>query len=205
MLPLSVTTPCKNWDSLSPNGLITSFYHNVFFGFSTVYGAHLYFCFGLLQQRISNHSNAVDMGTIKRLCIWYKQLCVSSLCSRRNFNYGDPVFFSIRITHWHHFAFHILIPPPPRLKGLSRVCELLLELRHCSLPSPACIYSLPVRTVETDHKAYYGARSGVRAAFELSACIHLPTKACARAQTLCHPPFSPRIMWCQSHGFQASG
>lgn len=88
--------------------------------------------------------------------------------------------------------FKIITPLDPRLKGFSRVCELVLELRHCSLASPACIYSLPVGTVETDHKAYYGARSRVRAAYELSACIHLPTEARAHAQTLCHPPHPPK-------------
>lgn len=104
--------------------------------------------------------------------------------------------------HWHRCAF-LIVNLYPRLKGFSRVCELVLELRHCSLASPACIDLLPVGTVETDHKAYYGARSGVRAAYELSACIHLPTEARARTQTLCPPP--QRLMWRQSHGFQASG
>lgn len=79
----------------------------------------------------------------------------------------------------------------PRLNGSSRVGELVLELHHCSLASPACVSLLPVGTVETDHKAYYGARSRVHAVYELSACRHLRTEARARTHTNTLPPRPP--------------
>lgn len=100
--------------SIIPNGLLTSLYYdqNVLLGLVTVYRVQLLFLFFLLvccccccDHTISNHNAPVDVDNMKRSCISDKRLCVSSARSLRNLKYGDPIFFSIRIGHWHRRAF----------------------------------------------------------------------------------------------------
>lgn len=107
-----------------------------------------------------------------------------------------------------------LLPPA----SLVSVCLWLCTSKSCyCLPLRAAyICLLSVETKETDHKAYYGARSGVHAVcmcayggwthMRMYTHTHTHTQTQTQTQTLCHStPLLPLLMWCQSHGFQASG
>ena len=99
--------------------------------------------------------------------------------------------------------FESLILPP---------AVLLTSAWLCSSKSSSClplravyICLLSVETKETDHKAYYGARSGIHAV-----CVHAPLGAGHTLRhTHTHEPSAtlsplPYLMWWQSHVFQAS-